>query len=212
MSSDNYSDSMKLIETKMKEYNGSDKSNDTRKPRQKEVILEILKGPLFTELDDRCNIDNYNNDTTDDNIETTFGSFIDEMINNMSTYVNNNGPIDTAIKTLAGNYSIKLQTLVKYIFSPNICPGALFKALLKYYSVNNGMDFKINYEKIQQPGQSGQPGKGKAKGPAPAPAQTTGGSCKRKSATKKSKRMNKRRKTVKAVKAVKRRTRNVVVL
>jgi hypothetical protein len=205
---------MKLIKTKMDEFNGSDKTIDVRKPKQKEVIMEILKGPLFTELDDRCNIDNYNNDSSDDNIKDSFSNFLDVITgSDINTYINSNGPIETAIKTLANSdaYSNKLKTLINFIFAQNNCPGALFKALLKYYSVNNGMDFKINYENVpgQKQGQQQQAQGKKNKAPAPAQAENKGGSGKRKSATKKSKRANKRRKTVKAVK---RRTRNVVVL
>jgi hypothetical protein len=223
--SDGFSEDMKSIETKMKDYNGSDTSIDQRKPYQKRVIMEIIKGPLFSELNNRCNIDNYNNDGTD--IEDTFANFVDEITgSNISTYINNNGVIETQIKDLANTYSPKLQTLVKYIFTQNICPGILFKSLLKFYSINNGLNFKINYEKAQQPGQSGQ-GKNKGKGPNPnankqaPPAATAtattaattatatgqnGGGGKRKNATKKQKRANKRRKTIK------KRKQNVVVL
>jgi len=227
--SDGFSEDMKFIETKMKEYNDSDTSIDQRKPYQRKVIIDIIKGPLFSELNNRCNIDNYNNDGTD--IEDTFGNFVDQITgSNISTYINNNGVIETQIKDLANTYSPKLQTLVKYIFTQNICPGILFKSLLKFYSINNGLNFKINYEKTQQPGQSGQ-GKNKGKGgnppgnpnanktaPPAATANATtaattatatgqnGGGGKRKNATKKQKRANKRRKTIK------KRKQNVVVL
>ena len=153
---DEYSVEMNSIKQMINNYNSL--NSEEKKINLRPTIRDIIKGPLFEELDNNCDVVGYNENKDKDAVKGEYNTFIDELLgtgNQLTTLLESVFPIDNkknytykadVLKNNVTTNSSNFKALFQFMTTNGKCLATLFQELIKRYRINLPVTFKITYD------------------------------------------------------------------